>query len=100
MTNSFQPIDSQDQRPAQCSFSRPQDDTSHHTSSFLVFQSPPSRISTSVTSRMTQGIVNTARMKPAIQNYLEANDPIEAGERTVIIMTSKVAQKSYGTEKR
>ncbi|KAI8886164.1 LAG1-DNAbind-domain-containing protein [Backusella circina FSU 941] len=39
-------------------------------------------------------------MKPAIQNYLDADDPIEAGERTVIIMTSKVAQKSYGTEKR
>lgn len=49
---------------------------------------------------MMQGMVNAAKMKPAIQAYLGATDPLEAGERTVIIMTSKVAQKSYGTEKR
>ncbi|KAL7324678.1 hypothetical protein PS15p_209836 [Mucor circinelloides] len=49
---------------------------------------------------MMQGMVNAVKMKPAIQAYLHADDPIEAGERTVIIMTSKVAQKSYGTEKR
>ncbi|KAL9547626.1 hypothetical protein MBANPS3_006073 [Mucor bainieri] len=68
---------------------------------FLEFQSPaPSRISSSVSSRMMQGMVNAVKMKPAIQAYLHADDPIEAGERTVIIMTSKVAQKSYGTEKR
>lgn len=40
------------------------------------------------------------KLKSAIQSYLRADNPIEAGERTVIIMTSKVAQKSYGTEKR
>ncbi|CEP19861.1 hypothetical protein [Parasitella parasitica] len=69
--------------------------------SFLEFQSAtPSRISSSVSSRMMQGMVNAVKMKPAIQAYLHADDPIEAGERTVIIMTSKVAQKSYGTEKR
>ena len=69
--------------------------------SFLEFQSPtPSRISSSVSSRLMQGMVNAVKMKPAIQAYLHADDPIEAGEITVIIMTSKVAQKSYGTEKR
>lgn len=67
---------------------------------FLEFQSPTSRINASVSSRMMQGMVNAVKMKPAIQAYLHADDPIEAGERTVIIMTSKVAQKSYGTEKR
>ncbi|KAI8991978.1 hypothetical protein BDF20DRAFT_79333 [Mycotypha africana] len=58
------------------------------------------RISSSVTSRITQGLMNAVRIKSAIQAYLNANDPLDAGERTVIIMTSKVAQKSYGTEKR
>ncbi|RCI04825.1 hypothetical protein CU098_004479, partial [Rhizopus stolonifer] len=67
-------------------------------SGFLEFT--PSRISTSVHSRMTQGIVHAGKIKPVIQTYLQAQDPIEVGERTVIIMTSKVAQKSYGTEKR
>lgn len=73
----------------------------NNTTGFLDFQSAtPSRISASVSSRMMQGMVNAVKMKPAIQAYLHADDPIEAGERTVIIMTSKVAQKSYGTEKR
>lgn len=73
----------------------------NNKNSFLEFQSPtPSRISSSVSSRMMQGMVNAVKMKPAIQAYLHADNPIEAGERTVIIMTSKVAQKSYGTEKR
>jgi hypothetical protein len=73
----------------------------NNKNSFLEFQSPTtSRISSSVSSRMMQGMVNAVKMKPAIQAYLHADNPIEAGERTVIIMTSKVAQKSYGTEKR
>ncbi|KAI9485973.1 MAG: hypothetical protein EXX96DRAFT_26822 [Benjaminiella poitrasii] len=59
-----------------------------------------SRINSSMSSRSMQGMANAAEMKPAIQTYLRAENPIEAGERTVIIMTSKVAQKSYGTEKR
>lgn len=40
------------------------------------------------------------KSKSAIQCYLTAEDPIKAGEQTIIIMTSKVAQKSYGTERR
>jgi hypothetical protein len=51
-------------------------------------------------SRMMQGAADAAKMKPAIQAYLRTSDPVTAGERTVIIMTSKVAQKSYGTERR
>jgi hypothetical protein len=49
---------------------------------------------------MMQGAADAAKMKPAIQAYLRTSDPVTAGERTVIIMTSKVAQKSYGTERR
>ncbi|KAI8887458.1 LAG1-DNAbind-domain-containing protein [Backusella circina FSU 941] len=51
-------------------------------------------------SRMMQGAADAAKIKPAIQAYLRTSDPVAAGERTVIIMTSKVAQKSYGTERR
>lgn len=72
----------------------------NNSTGFLEFQSPTSRINATVSSRMMQGMVNANKMKPAIQAYLHAHNPIEAGERTVIIMTSKVAQKSYGTEKR
>lgn len=73
----------------------------NNATGFLEFQSPPtSRINAPASSRTTQLTANAIKMKPAIQAYLHADDPIEAGERTVIIMTSKVAQKSYGTEKR
>lgn len=49
-------------------------------------------------ARVLQHAVNEARMKPIIINYLSNHYSEE--ERTVIILTSKVAQKSYGTEKR
>lgn len=42
-------------------------------------------------------------LKPLVQQYLlgnSSNDSATSGERTVMILTSKVAQKSYGTEKR
>ncbi|KAI7881142.1 beta-trefoil [Lichtheimia hyalospora FSU 10163] len=35
-----------------------------------------------------------------LQNYLLAPNPVAMGERTIVILTGKVAQKSYGTEKR
>ena len=52
------------------------------------------------TARMIQNTANASRLKPLVQSYLQSPDPIAAGEKTVIILTSKVAQKSYGTEKR
>lgn len=53
-----------------------------------------------IAARMMQG-VNTANiLKPHVQQYLMSNDPAGSGERTIMILTSKVAQKSYGTEKR
>lgn len=76
------------------------EEMNNSSTNFLDFQSPTSRINASVSSRTMQGAANAVKMKPAIQTYLKADDPIQAGERTVIIMTSKVAQKSYGTEKR
>ncbi|KAG0189616.1 hypothetical protein DFQ28_003155 [Apophysomyces sp. BC1034] len=53
-----------------------------------------------VTARLMQNAVNAAKMRPLIQSYLQSSDPMALGERTVVILTSKVAQKSYGTEKR
>ncbi|KAI9012117.1 hypothetical protein CLU79DRAFT_770621 [Phycomyces nitens] len=44
--------------------------------------------------------VQAATFRPHIQKYLRSPDPTSVGERTVVILTSKVAQKSYGTEKR
>ncbi|GET00823.1 LAG1-DNAbind-domain-containing protein [Rhizophagus clarus] len=39
-------------------------------------------------------------MRPIIQQYLNSSNPAALGEKTVMVLTSKVAQKSYGTEKR
>lgn len=47
-------------------------------------------------ARLLQHAVNAAKMKPIIRNYLMGG----GDEKTVVILTSKVAQKSYGTEKR
>ncbi|KAI8371630.1 uncharacterized protein BYT42DRAFT_548465 [Radiomyces spectabilis] len=53
-----------------------------------------------VTARMAQGANSTSALKPIVQQYLLSSDPAGSGQRTVMILTSKVAQKSYGTEKR
>lgn len=39
-------------------------------------------------------------MRPILQHYVRAPNRLAFGERTIIVMSSKVAQKSYGTEKR
>jgi recombining binding protein (suppressor of hairless) len=39
-------------------------------------------------------------MRPILQHYVRAQNRLAFGERTIIVMSSKVAQKSYGTEKR
>ncbi|KAI8140722.1 hypothetical protein BJV82DRAFT_622268 [Fennellomyces sp. T-0311] len=52
------------------------------------------------TARLMQSSANASRLKPLINTYLQSPDPVAAGEKTVILLTSKVAQKSYGTEKR
>lgn len=56
--------------------------------------------SSMVTARMLQGANSANALRPHIQQYLLSNDPAGSGERTVMVLTSKVAQKSYGTEKR
>ncbi|CAO3627825.1 unnamed protein product [Cunninghamella echinulata] len=53
-----------------------------------------------ITARIIQGANTANQLKPYIQQYLLSNDAIPSGERTITILTSKVAQKSYGTEKR
>jgi hypothetical protein len=52
-----------------------------------------------VSTRMLQS-ANVAQLRPLIRHYLQSPNPAASGERTVVILTSKVAQKSYGTEKR
>lgn len=49
-----------------------------------------------INARLLQHAVNAAKMKPLIRHYLLGGGE----EKTVVILTSKVAQKSYGTEKR
>ncbi|KAF9274074.1 hypothetical protein BGZ68_000947 [Mortierella alpina] len=39
-------------------------------------------------------------MRTIIKRFLAAKSPGQGGEKSVLILTSKVAQKSYGTEKR
>ncbi|KAF8919824.1 hypothetical protein CPB85DRAFT_1275493 [Mucidula mucida] len=39
-------------------------------------------------------------MRPYLESYVNAPNRLGFGERTVIVMSSRVAQKSYGTEKR
>lgn len=38
--------------------------------------------------------------RPYLDQYIRTQNRLAFGERTVIVMSSKVAQKSYGTEKR
>ncbi|KAF7361663.1 J-kappa-recombination signal binding protein [Mycena venus] len=40
------------------------------------------------------------RHEPYLEQYIRTPNRLAFGERTVIVMSSKVAQKSYGTEKR
>ncbi|ORX62561.1 LAG1-DNAbind-domain-containing protein [Hesseltinella vesiculosa] len=61
---------------------------------------PPRNLHAVATARVMQQQATAAKIRPVIQRYLHANDPMAMGEKTVIIMSSKVAQKSYGTEKR
>jgi hypothetical protein len=49
-----------------------------------------------ISARMIQGTNNASMMKPLIHKYLDTFE----NERKIMILTSKVAQKSYGTEKR
>jgi hypothetical protein len=39
-------------------------------------------------------------IRPYLDQYIRTPNRLAFGERTVIVMSSKVAQKSYGTEKR
>ncbi|KAI8344328.1 hypothetical protein BC941DRAFT_497633 [Chlamydoabsidia padenii] len=53
-----------------------------------------------VSARIVQGAISAAQLKPLIQQYLLSDDPSSYGEHSVTLLTSRVAQKSYGTEKR
>ncbi|RCI05869.1 hypothetical protein CU098_013374, partial [Rhizopus stolonifer] len=55
-----------------------------------------SHVNNSISTRMLQGTNNASIMKPLIQKYLTSFED----ERRILILTSRVAQKSYGTEKR
>jgi hypothetical protein len=55
---------------------------------------------TSIALRCIEPAVDVERLKPLVTKYINMRSPASSGERTVMILTSKVAQKSYGTEKR
>lgn len=55
---------------------------------------------TSIALRCIEPAVDIERLKPTVAKYMNMRSPASSGERTVMILTSKVAQKSYGTEKR
>lgn len=75
--------------------------TNHTTSTNALRASlPPRNLHSVATARVIQQQATAAKIRPIIQQYLQSKDPVAMGEKTVIIMSSKVAQKSYGTEKR
>ena len=45
-------------------------------------------------------IRNSRLPRPYLDQYVRTPNRLAFGERTVIVMSSRVAQKSYGTEKR
>ncbi|CAO3600791.1 unnamed protein product [Absidia cylindrospora] len=53
-----------------------------------------------VSARILQGANSATQLKPLIQQYLLSDNPSACGERSITLLSSKVAQKSYGTEKR
>ncbi|CAO3637500.1 unnamed protein product [Cunninghamella blakesleeana] len=81
------------------------DNSNNHTlistSNTSVLKSlPPRNLHAVATARIMQQQATAAKLRPIIQQYLQSKSPIALGEKIVIIMSSKVAQKSYGTEKR
>jgi recombining binding protein (suppressor of hairless) len=38
--------------------------------------------------------------RPYLDQYINSRNRMAMGERSIIVMSSKVAQKSYGSEKR
>ncbi|ORZ15923.1 hypothetical protein BCR42DRAFT_451836 [Absidia repens] len=53
-----------------------------------------------VSARIIQGANTATQLKPLIQQYLLSDNPSACGEHSITLLSSKVAQKSYGTEKR
>lgn len=50
---------------------------------------------------LTSALIKRLRgPSPYLDQYVRTPNRLAFGERTVIVMSSKVAQKSYGTEKR
>ncbi|KAI7850487.1 hypothetical protein BDC45DRAFT_245484 [Circinella umbellata] len=85
----------------QVSTSGPASTSSFNDSLLPVRSIPMSNVKAGVrTARMMVDAAMATKLRPQIQSYLLAADPVAMGERTVVILTGKVAQKSYGTEKR
>ncbi|KAG9018854.1 hypothetical protein FRB90_008967 [Tulasnella sp. 427] len=60
---------------------------------------PPSTTTPAPTPLLMHDVV-LARLGPYLERYINSTNRSAAGECSVIVMSSKVAQKSYGTEKR
>lgn len=72
-------------------------------SSNVAYMEPPLTTSGKLglsTAKYLQNAAVATWLRPHVQSYLLSPDPAAMGERTVVILTGKVAQKSYGSEKR
>jgi hypothetical protein len=97
----FEPISFQQAQPPQQQTQTNEWDISNHN----LLNSTNNNKSGIISARILQGETTASSLKPLIQDYLIRRDhqdrslPV-TGERTVMVLTSRVAQKSYGTEKR
>lgn len=100
----FEPISFQQPQPQQPQPSNEWDINNHNLLNSTNNTSTTNK-SGIISARILQGETTASSLKPLIQDYLIRRDnqdrslPV-TGERTVMVLTSRVAQKSYGTEKR
>ncbi|GAA5979706.1 hypothetical protein JCM5350_003822 [Sporobolomyces pararoseus] len=51
--------------------------------------------------RLSANLEDTRRVRESeIRDYIRATDKLQAGERTILILNPRIAQRSYGTERR
>ncbi|CAM0138417.1 hypothetical protein VKS41_002968 [Umbelopsis sp. WA50703] len=81
-------------------FPTDQSDTTQNKNPFILPAEIDPNTLTSIALRCIEPAVDVERLKPTVAKYMNMRSPASSGERTVMILTSKVAQKSYGTEKR